>query len=523
MSTLAVIAAASALLAVAVAVLAWRSRRQTPAATPLAVGLLGSGVWAGAVTVMGAGAPPAVQDAMVLVEFAGVGVTVACFRLFFDAATGRPTPRSRTVLLFVEPVLLVAVIAVDPWLHWFHQSVTYVGDPPMRDSTHGPMFWLHSLYSYVIIASSFRDVLRLRAISSGLVRRQATTMLIGVGIPVLANAVSITAPASVLPVDITPPAFVVSGIVFAYAVLAQDLLRLVPVARSLVVDTMSDCLYVVDSAGRVVDLNAAGRRLLDEVGSADPDAVGTPLVTLMPGLAEAIGTGEVTTVLGLGDDRSVDVRSRWIRDHHDQALGRVVVVRDVTAVLAQQRALEAANDTLRTQVATIEKLQADLAEEAAKDPLTGLRNRRRFVDDLATRMARAASSGQPMSLVLLDVDHFKAINDTYGHAVGDDVLVGVARALEAHARPQDLVRYGGEEFVVLLPRLDAVTARARAEVLRQACAQTAFAVEGLRVTISAGVATSPDHGSTPDELLLAADRALYEAKEGGRDRVALAE
>ena len=122
MSTLAVVAAASALLAVAVAVLAWRSRAQTPAAVPLAVGLFGSALWAGAVAVMGAGAPPAVQDAMVFVEFAGVGTTVACFRLFFDAATGRPSRRARTALLLVEPVLLLAVVAADPWMHWFHQT-----------------------------------------------------------------------------------------------------------------------------------------------------------------------------------------------------------------------------------------------------------------------------------------------------------------------------------------------------------------------------------------------------------------
>jgi diguanylate cyclase (GGDEF)-like protein len=197
--------------------------------------------------------------------------------------------------------------------------------------------------------------------------------------------------------------------------------------------------------------------------------------------------------------------------------------RDVTEQLAAARALQEANETLRAQVATIEKLQADLAEEAAKDPLTGLRNRRRFVDDLTTRLDLAATAGQPLSLVLLDVDHFKAINDTYGHAVGDDVLVAVARALGAHARPEDLVRYGGEEFVVILPQLDTASAHARAEALRRACAEIPFAVEGLRVTISAGVATSPDHGSTPDELLLRADRALYEAKEGGRDQVALAD
>ncbi|NAZ76925.1 diguanylate cyclase [Kineococcus sp. T13] len=523
MSGLAVVAAVSALLAVAVAVLAWRSRAQTPAAVPLACGLLGSGTWAAAVAAMGLGPPPAVQDALVLVEFAGVGVTVACLRVFLDAATGRPVRRGRLLLLLVEPVLLLAVIALDPRLHWFHETVRYVGDPLVRETTHGPAFWLHALYSYAVIASGVRDLLRSRSTSSGLVRRQATTMLVGLGVPVLANAVSITSPASVLPVDITPPAFVASGIVFAYAVIAQDLLRMVPVARGLVVDTMSDGVLVVDQSGRVVDLNAAGRELLRGPCGARGEAVGSALAQLLPDLAAAVGAGEVVTVLRTGDGRSLDVRARWIRDHRGDVLGRVLVVRDVTAVLAQQRALEEANGQLLEHVRTIERLRADLAEEASRDPLTGLRNRRRFVDDLQARLVASAASGDPLSLVLLDVDHFKAVNDVHGHAVGDDVLVAVAQALRTHARPEDVVRYGGEEFVVLLPHLDASAATERAEELRRACAQLRLEVEDLRLTVSAGVATSPAHGTTPDELLLAADRALYAAKSAGRDRVTLAD
>jgi len=239
-------------------------------------------------------------------------------------------------------------------------------------------------------------------------------------------------------------------------------------------------------------------------------------------VADAVGSGEGETVLALGTGSSLDVRTRWLRDGRDRVLGRVVVVRDVTAVLAQQQALERANDQLRSHVATIELLQAELAEEASKDPLTGLRNRRRFVDDLAGRLRTATRTGEPLSLVLLDVDHFKAVNDTHGHAVGDDVLIGVAQALRGHARAEDVVRYGGEEFVVLLPRLGPAAAAARAEVLRAACAAVDVEVEDVRVTISAGVASCPDHGDSPDELLLAADRALYAAKEGGRDRVAVA-
>lgn len=306
--------------------------------------------------------------------------------------------------------------------------------------------------------------------------------------------------------------------------LRQDLLRLVPVARSLVVDTITDAVFVVDAQDRVVDLNPAATGLLGELGSpVTHDVGGRGFGELVgSGVEDAVGSGEGESVVVLGSGTSLDVRTRWIRDERDRVVGRVVVVRDVTAVLAQQQALERANDQLRTHVSTIEVLQAELAEEASKDPLTGLRNRRRFVDDLDGRLRGAVAAGEPLSLVLIDVDHFKVINDTHGHAVGDDVLVGVAEALRGHARAEDVVRYGGEEFVVLLPRLGPAAAAERAEVLRAACAAVQVEVEDVRVTISAGVASAPDHGTSPDELLLAADRALYAAKEGGRDRVALA-
>jgi diguanylate cyclase (GGDEF)-like protein len=525
MAPLALLVAFAAVITAATGILTFRRRDETPAALPLTGALASVTAWGVVVVLMNSGTPRPWLDLLVVPQFAAVAGTVLSLRLFVDAVTGRPFRRRRTLLLCVEPVLLVITVALDPWTHWFHATVTHVGDPERLSTTAGPLFWVHTGYSYLVIVSAALTIWHLRRSTSGLLRRQASTMLVAIAAPFAANLTVVFTPFARLDVDITPVAFAVTGVLFAYAVLHQDLLRLVPVARSLVVDTVSDAVYVVDSRLRLVDVNVAGRAMLAGEGCPQQAAVvGRPFAdTVDPVLVRAVGDGEGQSVVALASGVQIDVRTRWIRDHRGNALGRVVVARDVTEQLAAARALQEANETLRAQVATIEKLQADLAEEAAKDPLTGLRNRRRFVDDLTTRLDLAATAGQPLSLVLLDVDHFKAINDTYGHAVGDDVLVAVARALGGHARPEDLVRYGGEEFVVILPQLDSASARVRAEALRRACAEIPFAVEGLRVTISAGVATSPDHGSTPDELLLRADRALYEAKEGGRDQVALAD
>lgn len=162
-------------------------------------------------------------------------------------------------------------------------------------------------------------------------------------------------------------------------------------------------------------------------------------------------------------------------------------------------------------------------ELALTDPLTGLYNRRYMEAHLDTLIERARQSHRPFSVVMIDIDHFKPINDTYGHDAGDDVLRQFARRIQCNLRGIDLAcRYGGEEFVIVMPDADMPTAEAVAERLRSQIAATPFPVsEGARnldVTISIGIAARVE-GDRPDSLLKRADEALYRAKRSGRNRV----
>ncbi|WP_127501045.1 GGDEF domain-containing protein [Actinoplanes solisilvae] len=160
---------------------------------------------------------------------------------------------------------------------------------------------------------------------------------------------------------------------------------------------------------------------------------------------------------------------------------------------------------------------------AITDGLTGLRSRRFFEQSLHAEVARAARSGSEVGLLLLDLDHFKNVNDTYGHNGGDRVLVELAHRLTAVIRPGDLAaRYGGEEFAVLLPGAGPETAAEIAERIRRAIAMAPIAVGEHRVhsvTVSIGVAGLPSICTDAEELVLAADRALYASKNAGRNRV----
>jgi diguanylate cyclase (GGDEF)-like protein len=172
------------------------------------------------------------------------------------------------------------------------------------------------------------------------------------------------------------------------------------------------------------------------------------------------------------------------------------------------------------------ELRTRLHEDSIRDPLTKLYNRRFMDESLRRELLRARRGQAPVSLILLDLDKFKHINDEYGHDIGDQVLIMLANQLNKSVREEDFVyRYGGEEFVIVLPGADLDIAKQRAE---QACeAVRAMRVETgktpLHVTISAGVATYPVHGMNHDQLLVQADKALYVAKQSGRDRIQLAD
>ncbi|MDP5238968.1 diguanylate cyclase [Uliginosibacterium sp. 31-16] len=169
------------------------------------------------------------------------------------------------------------------------------------------------------------------------------------------------------------------------------------------------------------------------------------------------------------------------------------------------------------------RLREALHEQAIRDPLTGLLNRRYLDETLPREIVRAQREHRPISLVMLDLDHFKHVNDTWGHEAGDAVLVNLAAMLRLHLRSSDLAcRFGGEEFVVVMPGATLVEARERIEQIARRVRETPIQLAHITlpaVTFSAGLVQTGVHGDTAEALLRAADHALYAAKEAGRDRI----
>ncbi len=217
-----------------------------------------------------------------------------------------------------------------------------------------------------------------------------------------------------------------------------------------------------------------------------------------------------------------EVVSTYLRDAAGVPRTILGITRDVSERKAAEETLRDSNRQLQAQLREIERLQVALQELAVRDGLTGLYNRRYLDETLEREVARARREGSPLSLVMMDIDHFKGVNDTYGHQVGDEVLRLLAATLLGDIRAEDVAcRYGGEEFLILLPNMPFATALERAEAWRAEVAALDVRHGGfvLQFTVSLGVAAYPEHGKTPDDLTRCADQALYRAKAEGRNRV----
>lgn len=278
--------------------------------------------------------------------------------------------------------------------------------------------------------------------------------------------------------------------------------------------------YPIDRAGVWVDCVAERKPVIHNDYASLPHRKGLPEghpLIIRELVVPVLREEQVVSIVGVGNKPT---------EYHEGDIEIVSFLADVTwEIIQRKRAEEAfrkANEQLSKQLVEIEQLQAEMKEQALHDPLTGLYNRRYLAEALSHELIRCQHENTSLSVIIMDVDRFKRINDTHGHQGGDRCLETVAALINNHTRGSDFAcRYGGEEFLLLMPDTPLQIAAKRAEELRIMCADALIPYEDkkLRITLSLGVAAYPIHGSTPDEILIKADRALYQSKRDGRNRV----
>lgn len=521
----------SSLVTAVIGVVGWRQRRTVRAGLGLALAMTGLVIWGLAsvplrLLLTVAEVPGALMySVLVTLPAASIGVTGFFLMCEWTADPQWQPSRQAWVLLGLEPGLTTLATITNPWLHLLlaEQHPAY---------TQAPLYWVHALYSYGLLLVAVVRLVRASWHASA-AQQQTAGLLVGALIaPVVLTLLITFLPGAPTAVDLAGFAILPVGLMCGYAMFRGRVLMMVPVARGLVLHRLSDAVIVLDPATEMADANPAAVRLLRALDPSLPVALtGLPSTRLFGGTSTAAVLTTRTLHAEIDGSAAVfDVKVDEVRGVSGRRLADVIVIRDVTELHRQRIALAEANRRLQGQLETIERLRAELAEQAIRDELTGAFNRRHLMAELATAIRRARGDGSPLAVLMIDLDHFKAINDGHGHLIGDDVLRRVAGQLGATLGGRGmLARYGGEEFIALLPGVEEEQARALAESLRRRCTDLLVRTSTARIslTVSIGIAVldpgrARDGDGAGTELIQRADEALYAAKAGGRNRVVAA-
>jgi diguanylate cyclase (GGDEF)-like protein len=453
------------------------------------------------------------------VQYVGIVLTPVFWFWFVLAQTARRQwlkPQRAALFLVLPAIVMAAALAWTPERDLLWRDFRLPPEVPAPTTVYGPLFWLMAAWDYVLVLGGCALLIGHYKQSPRYRVPLIVTGVIPIGL-IAANALYLSGNWP-LPQDPTPMAFALAFAALLWALLRGRLLALSPVGRDIAFDSLGEGVLILDERAQVVDLNRAAARLLQR---APQGAIGSTLDALLPGLTvdRALDGCEEQRSAGDGHGRYLRVGAAPIRDAEAGLSGTVVTLRDVTAEREAELALREAQQRLQ-------RANEDLERMAHTDVLTGLANRRLLLARIEEEVARAARSGAPLSLLMIDLDHFKQVNDRYGHLAGDAVLAAAGTALRAIKRPADLAaRYGGEELALLLPDADRGAACAVASRVRRMLGEIRHrdaAGREFQVTASVGVAALGADAGDAAALIARADAALYGAKEAGRDRVCVA-
>jgi diguanylate cyclase (GGDEF)-like protein/PAS domain S-box-containing protein len=524
----------SAFFALNIALLTWH-RRSAPGATPLSLLLATAFIWAFSNGMVLEVKDPNWQIFWFNVLTVGAIMGTPAFWVFGVEFTNHAhwlTKRNILILLLI-PVISILLAWTTEYHGLFYATRDLTTKLPNGNWNFipGPFYWVYHIYSYIVAIFTFTLVVRAFFWSSSIYRWQSAMVLFGALIPLLGNIayIVIIGVGNGNYIDPTPLLFTIMGIFFALGLFWFHLFDVIPVARHTLVEHMQDGVIVVDAKNRIVDVNPSALKCLDWT---QPTPIGMDLQTLLASWFDQLSKLPVdlyvqTEVHKAGSpDSYFDLRVEPIYNKHNILTGRLIVFRDITRQKMSEKALMDAHDRLRLHLKEIELLQSELREQVIRDPLTGLFNRRYMEETLEREISRAIRENISIGVCMADIDQFKSFNDEHGHKAGDLVLNKLAEILTAYSRAEDVVcRYGGEEFLILMPGADMDATARRAEDWRRAFEQSKFEFEGkqLSTTLSLGVAMFPQQGRTSDDLVKLADEAMYLSKRNGRNQVSIAQ
>jgi diguanylate cyclase (GGDEF)-like protein/PAS domain S-box-containing protein len=437
---------------------------------------------------------------------------------------------AKVVLLFILPVIIIILAATNHYHHlvWSSYSLGKIGSNSIIYN-HGPAFWVGIIYIYILVAFS-TTLLILSSVKSQKVYRIQNLIFILASItPWMTSVLYITDLNPFPGLDITSLGFFFTGILMLIGIRQVNLLDYIPIAHELLFENINDGVLVFNENKKVVDMNPGAEKLMgmnftELITNDNPTA--TKYWDLYDDHFSRTDNCRFEILSPYNNRTWLNINISPLKNRRGSFLGWVAIMEDITLRKETEKELHRINQRLASQLDENRQLEKQLREQANRDAMTGVYNRACLKESLANEILYAEQQKQPLSILMIDVDYFKKINDTYGHKAGDDVLITLGKLLLSQTRDSDFVsRFGGDEFVLFLPNMNHEAAFQRAESWRQACKKIIIPglADDIGFNISIGIAVYPNNARTMDALLSEADRALYQAKQSGRDCTKISE
>jgi diguanylate cyclase (GGDEF)-like protein len=487
-----------------ITVYAYQKRREIPQAHELMLMAIGATLWT-AGTILESLAPSSATAGLgALVAYLGATFTPPSFFLFVLRHTRQDRwLHGRRLWLVLSPTLLLtAWMALTKFDRWV---IGVLINPDLPNPVYQATVLCNLFYGLLGITILTRTYLE----TAGPFRRSGTVLIFSASLPILTTLLTV-----ILGIEIAPQldepmlAMGIATALFAWTVFRMQLLNFLPLAYPVLVYTIHDGVVLLDPDDRILLINPAAKWIL---GPSGDDALAVKFQVLLGLWSHQAysswiqGEKDIDVAITSGEqDYWYQLHTTPIEDDQRLLIGKLILIYDISdRVKAMLRMEQIANT----------------------DYLTGVHNRRHFIALAETEFSRAQRYQHPVSVIMMDIDHFKRVNDTYGHSVGDQALQAVALAINDQLRKSDILgRYGGEEFAVILPETGVIEAKHVSERIRQVVAESIVSpqIEQLRVTISIGIVCSqPNVDDNLPSLLNQADMALYRSKQNGRNTTSI--
>lgn len=417
-------------------------------------------------------------------------------------------------LITIIPAITIVLVFTNNYHHLYYSKleINNEGPFPLVAITKG--IWYYITFGYnnimILLGTVLFGSMMLR--TTGAFRKQALMMFISSLVPWIGYILYLI-DISPYGVDLSPFFLTITGPLFALALFRFSMFDITPIARYIVFEEMRDPVIVLDASYRIADFNKSARNIFPKLNN---DVIGTDIDKLIlenRKLTDQIYSSDADAVEVEMNVNGLDIfytsQVTQLLSSSKKEIGKIITLHDI-----------------RTQ----KKMQQKLHNLATTDELTKLYNRRHFLKVSKSELIRSRRYKRPVSFLLIDLDHFKKVNDSYGHQAGDEILIQAARIFTETLRDNDVVaRYGGEEFTALLPEIDEFGALQTADRLRENIAALTVSFNGneIHITASIGISTCSNERYTTTEdddillekLLSESDKALYKAKEEGRNKV----